>query len=54
MKERIVVLGGGISGIGAAILAKTKGFDVFVSDTGEITDDNRICLLYTSPSPRDS
>ena len=33
---RIVVLGGGESGTGAAILAKTKGFDVFLSDKGEI------------------
>ena len=41
MKERIVVLGGGISGVGAAVLAKKKGFDVFVSDKGEITDDNK-------------
>ena len=33
---RIVVLGGGESGTGAAILAKTKGFDVFLSDKGKI------------------
>ena len=45
MKDRIVVLGGGISGVGAAVLAKTKGFDVFVSDKAEITDDNKIVLL---------
>ena len=35
---RIVVLGAGESGVGAAILAKTKGFDVFVSDQGTIKD----------------
>lgn len=34
--SRIVVLGGGESGVGAAILAKVKGFDVFLSDNGEI------------------
>ena len=34
--NRIVVLGGGESGVGAAILAKVKGFDVFLSDNGEI------------------
>jgi len=34
--KRIVVLGGGESGTGAAILAKTKGFDVFLSDRGSI------------------
>ncbi len=35
--KRIVVLGAGESGTGAAILAKSKGFDVFVSDMGEIS-----------------
>lgn len=32
--NRIVILGGGESGVGAAILAKHKGFDVFLSDQG--------------------
>lgn len=36
MKEKIVVLGAGESGNGAAILAKVKGFEVFVSDFGSI------------------
>ncbi len=36
MKKRIVILGAGESGIGAALLAKQKGFDVFVSDSGII------------------
>lgn len=36
-KKRIVVLGAGESGSGAAILAKCKGMDVFVSDMGEIS-----------------
>ena len=35
-EKRIVVLGAGESGTGAAILAKSKGMDVFVSDMGEI------------------
>lgn len=34
--DRIVVLGGGESGTGAAILAKVKGFDVFLSDKGKL------------------
>lgn len=34
--KRIVVLGGGESGVGAAILAKDKGFDIFLSDFGKI------------------
>ncbi len=37
-QKRIVVLGGGESGTGAAVLAKTKGFDVFLSDMGKIGD----------------
>jgi len=35
-RERIVILGAGESGTGAAILARQKGFDVFVSDAGKI------------------
>jgi UDP-N-acetylmuramoylalanine--D-glutamate ligase len=35
-KNKIVVLGAGESGVGAAVLAKVKGFDVFVSDKGKI------------------
>ena len=34
--QRIVVLGGGESGAGSAVLAKVKGFDVFLSDSGAI------------------
>ena len=45
MAKRIVVLGAGISGVGAAVLAKQKGFDVFVSDKGIITDENKAVLL---------
>ncbi|CAM1373561.1 UDP-N-acetylmuramoylalanine--D-glutamate ligase [Tenacibaculum litopenaei] len=36
--KRLVVLGGGESGVGTAILGKQKGFEVFVSDRGEIVD----------------
>lgn len=39
--KRIVVIGAGESGIGAAILAKKLGHDVFVSDFGEISDNYR-------------
>ena len=38
MEKRIVILGAGESGSGAAILAKKLGFDVFVSDFGKIAD----------------
>ncbi len=39
MNKRIVVLGGGESGAGAAVLAKVKGFDVFLSDKGKIAKE---------------
>ena len=38
MAKKIVVLGGGISGYGSAILAKKQGLDVFLSDAGAISD----------------
>lgn len=34
VQKKVVILGGGESGTGAAILAKSKGFDVFLSDRG--------------------
>ncbi len=37
-RQRIVILGSGESGVGAAILAQKHGFDVFVSDFGAIAD----------------
>ncbi|MCI1246694.1 MAG: UDP-N-acetylmuramoyl-L-alanine--D-glutamate ligase, partial [Prevotella sp.] len=36
--SRIVILGAGESGSGAAVLAKKEGFDTFVSDSGKIKD----------------
>lgn len=42
--RRIVILGGGESGVGAAILAKAKGFDTFLSDSGQIPDKYRQML----------
>ena len=45
MKKKIVVLGAGISGVGAAVLAKKKGFNVFVSEKGIITEKNKTVLL---------
>jgi len=37
MNKRVVILGGGESGVGAAILAKAKGLNAFVSDLSEIS-----------------
>ena len=44
MAKRIVILGGGESGTGAAILAKKKGFDTFVSDMSFIKDNYKAML----------
>lgn len=42
--ERIVILGAGESGTGAAVLAKIKGFEVFVSDMSTIADSYKAVL----------
>ena len=42
--KRIVVLGGGESGAGAAVLAKVKGFDVWLSDAGPIGQEHKDLL----------
>ncbi|MFI8378610.1 UDP-N-acetylmuramoyl-L-alanine--D-glutamate ligase [Leeuwenhoekiella sp. NPDC079379] len=42
--KRLVILGGGESGVGTAILGKKQGFEVFVSDFGKIKDNYRDVL----------
>ena len=42
--EKVVILGSGESGVGAAILARQKGFNVFVSDKGEIKQEYKDVL----------
>ena len=44
MKKKIVILGAGESGTGSAVLAQKEGFDVFVSDKGQIKDQYRKIL----------
>ena len=41
---QLVILGGGESGVGAALLAQSKDFDVFLSDKGTLTDAYRTTL----------
>lgn len=41
---KIVILGAAESGVGAAVLAKVKGFEVFVSDNGNIKPDYKETL----------
>ena len=43
--KRIVILGGGESGVGAAVLAKVKQFDVFLSDSGMLKESYKETLL---------
>jgi UDP-N-acetylmuramoylalanine--D-glutamate ligase len=38
MSQKIVILGSGESGVGAALLSKAKGYDTFVSDSSMITE----------------
>ncbi len=45
MERRIVILGAGESGTGAAVLAKKQNYDVFVTDSGRIKDSFREILL---------
>lgn len=42
--KRIVILGGGESGTGAAVLAKVKGFDVFLSDKSPVKEEYKAIL----------
>jgi UDP-N-acetylmuramoylalanine--D-glutamate ligase len=41
MQEKIVILGAGESGCGTALLAKKKGWQVFVSDQGIISQSSK-------------
>jgi len=44
--KRLVVLGGGESGVGTALLGKKKGFEVFVSDFANIKDTYKQVLIH--------
>ena len=46
--KRLVILGGGESGVGTALLGKQKGFEVFVSDKGSIAERYKKVLLHNS------
>ena len=43
--SKIIILGGGESGVGAALLAKSKGFEVFLSDQGQLKDTFKNTLI---------
>ena len=44
--KRLVVLGGGESGVGTALLGKEKGFEVFVSDSGKLKEEYKDVLIH--------
>ena len=44
MKKRLVILGAGESGFGAAVLGQKQGYDVFVSEGGKIKDNYKKLL----------
>ncbi len=48
MSKRIVILGAGESGTGAALLANVKGYEVFVSDQSSIREKNKTELISKS------
>ncbi|MBW8051408.1 MAG: UDP-N-acetylmuramoyl-L-alanine--D-glutamate ligase [Cytophagales bacterium] len=48
MLKRTVILGAGESGVGAALLAKAKGYNVFVSDNGTISKSYKKTLIENS------
>ncbi|MGJ8667290.1 MAG: UDP-N-acetylmuramoyl-L-alanine--D-glutamate ligase [Patiriisocius sp.] len=48
MKKVIAILGGGESGVGTALLAKKKGYEVFVSDFGNIKEKYKKVLIENS------
>ena len=50
--KRIVILGAGESGAGAAVLAKKEGFDVFVSDMSKITPRTLSGFMELLPAPQ--
>ncbi|MFI1742925.1 UDP-N-acetylmuramoyl-L-alanine--D-glutamate ligase [Thalassobellus sediminis] len=45
-KQRLVILGGGESGVGTALLGKEKGYEVFVSDKGKIKEKYKQVLIH--------
>ncbi len=47
-KGLLVILGGGESGVGTALLGKEKGYDVFVSDKGKIKEKYKQVLIHNA------
>lgn len=47
-KQKLVILGGGESGVGSALLGKAKGYSVFLSDRGLLKDSYKLTLQQAS------
>jgi UDP-N-acetylmuramoylalanine--D-glutamate ligase len=52
--KRLVILGGGESGVGAALLGKVKAYNVFLSDSGKIADKYKYVLIHNEIEWEDS
>jgi UDP-N-acetylmuramoylalanine--D-glutamate ligase len=52
--KRLVILGGGESGVGAALLGKVKEYNVFLSDSGKIADKYKYVLIHNEIEWEDS
>ena len=46
--KKITILGGGESGVGTALLANAKGFEVFLSDKGNLSDSYKEILTQSN------
>jgi len=46
MKKKLVILGGGESGVGTAVLGKKEGWDVFLSDFGKVAEMHKNVLIH--------
>ncbi len=44
--KRLVIFGGGESGVGTALLGKEKGYNVFLSDIGKIKEKYKEVLIH--------
>ena len=51
MKEKVVVLGAGESGVGAALLAQKQGFSVFVCPQAQTDDSHAVRKRFIEISP---
>ena len=54
LPKKIGIIGGGITGLIVGIFLAKEGFKVTIYEKNKLLAQTSSCLLYTSPSPRDS